>query len=198
MQDLLAMRCERLTQPRVLDVLQLIEQFSTATLAVQQLLRTDRADARNARQVVGWITDQRHVRRQKSGFHSETSEDRRLVIDDGIFAAATHEVDAHRAACQLQQIAIPAHDQGRRVQLARAVGEGGQDVIGLETWAAKRGNAERVEQLLQATKLSRKQGRRGGTTQLIALEGLMPKRGLGGVEGERQRGPALLAQQLEE
>jgi hypothetical protein len=100
----------------------------------------------------------------------------------------------------LEQIEIAAHHERRAPGLGELARERGEHVVGFEPGGGERGEAQRVEEVVEASQLAAERRRCGRSARLVAAEGGVTKRArhLRAIERHRGAFGSLFAQQLEE
>ncbi len=157
-----------------------------------------RADPGHARQVVGGLPHQRRQLGVLRGRH-EVALEHRLGGHPGQVGNALARVEhGHVVGDQLQRVAVAGADQYLQALRGCLLGEGGDDVVGLEAVQLDVGDVERVEHLFDQRDLTGELGRRLRAVRLV-LAVLVAAEGLpGDVEGHRQMGRLLVAQHVDQ
>ena len=181
------------------DVVDVGEDLLERAEALQQLGGRLVADPGNAGDVVRRVALQAvEVGDQLRG-DPVAVDDRLVVVDLGVGDAAPggHDLHARLGVDDLEGVAVAGDDHDRHPGVARAIGDGGDDVVGLEAVDRDVAIAEGVDERLEVRPLLLEQVGPRPARRLVVRRDLLAPRGARVPDDDRRLGP-VLGQQLHE
>ena len=162
----------------VLDRVQMRIDPVQRAIVQQQLRRRLRADARDARDVIGAVAHQGFKINQMDGVKAVfLTEAGRVIVDrDGLRKLRGDQLDRHMLVDQLQGIPIAGDDHAVPVRPAALLADCADHVVGFPAFAFKDGDAHGAQNILHHRQLHGKLIRHRVTRRLVAVIGQMAER----------------------
>ena len=162
----------------VLDRVQMRIDPVQRAIVQQQLRRRLRADARDARDVIGAVAHQGFKIDQMDGVKAVfLTEAGRVIVDrDGLRKLGGHQLDRHMLVDQLQRVPIAGDDHAVPVRPAALLADRADHVVGFPAFAFKDGDAHGAQNILHHRQLHGKLIRHRVTRRLVAVIGQMAER----------------------
>jgi hypothetical protein len=181
------------------DVVDVVEHALQRAELLQELGGGLVADARDARDVVRRVALEPVEVGDEVGRDAVAVEHRLVVVDlrVGDAAAGGHHAHARVGVDDLERVAVAGDDHDRHAVVAGALGDRGDDVVGLEAGNLDVAVAERLDERLEVRPLLLEQARPRRARGLVVLGDLLAPRGARVPDHERRLRP-VLGEQLHE
>ena len=167
------------------DALDVAEHALEVAVLLEQLRRRLLADPRDARDVVRGVALEAHEVRDQLGRDPVAVDHRVAVVHLRLRDPATGGHHSHARLDQLEEVAVAGHDHHVEALVARAAGDGGDHVVGLEALHAHVLVAEAVHERLHVRPLLREQVGLRVALALVLLVDLLAARHAGVPDHQR-------------